>query len=85
MDRKRENGGIDDNLDGFFNIAWHGAHTKFGGNGESPDIYTSIDIAADVVGGQFELYFCSTKCMRAFLNKIIDMLEEKMVKVAERI
>ena len=37
----------------------------------------SIEIAELVATGQFELYFCSTDCLRAFLNYCVDELERR--------
>ena len=51
---------------GFFDIASHGDGRTSGG---------SVRIAQDVQGGQFSIYFCSTKCLRSFLNKCVDQLE----------
>lgn len=78
MDKKRENGGPDDRLDAFLSLAWHGAHD--GGKGKYRDINEMTEIARDVRGGQFELYFCSTKCLRAYLNFCVDELEKKIKK-----
>lgn len=83
VDRKKKISNMDENLDGFLSFTWHGAHTKLGGKGEFNDVCASIDIASNVFGGQFELYFCSTKCMRDFLNKMVDALEEKMIKISK--
>lgn len=76
MDRKNESGGPDDSMDGFLHMFWHGAHD--GGIGKDKGIEASLDIARDVRGGQFELYFCSTKCLRSYLNYCVDELERKL-------
>ncbi len=76
MDRKDNSGGPDDKMDGFLHLSWHGAHD--GGLGKDKGIGASIEIARDVRGGQFELYFCSTKCRRSYLNFCIDELERKL-------
>lgn len=60
----------------FLTLSWHGAHS--GGKGLRPGVYASVDVAEDVVAGQFDLYFCSTTCLRGFLNYCVDALEEKM-------
>jgi endogenous inhibitor of DNA gyrase (YacG/DUF329 family) len=78
MDQKRKNGGPNECLDGFLELTWHGAHN--GGTGKDRDIFTSVHLAEDCFGGQFEIYFCSTKCMRAFLNSWVDALETKIKK-----
>lgn len=80
MDRKRKNGGPDASLDGFLSLTWHGAHKNEGGLGIDADIFKTLQITQDVRGGQFSLYFCSTQCLRFFLNYIVDKLEEKIKK-----
>ena len=78
MDRKRLNGGFHDQMDGYASIRWHGAHDT--GIGQDRDVYTSVDCATDCRGGQFEIYFCSTACLRAFFNSWVDALEAKIRK-----
>jgi hypothetical protein len=78
MDKTRENGGPDDRLDAFLSLSWHGAHDN--GKGNYRDINEMTEIARDVRGGQFDIYFCSTKCLRAYLNYCIDKLEKKIKK-----
>jgi hypothetical protein len=77
MDRKRENGGPDDRMDGFLALDWYGAHD--GGQGRDRDIFERIEIGKDVRGGQFDILFCSTKCLRAYLNFCVDELEKKIM------
>ena len=74
--------GIPDELEGFASITWHGAHDM--GTGHDRDIYTSTDFARDCQGGQFEVYFCSTACLRAFFNSWVDVLETKIQKEKQR-
>ncbi len=76
MDRGDDSGGPDDKMDGFLHLSWHGAHD--GGLGKDKGIGASIEIARAVRGGQFDLYFCSTKCMRSDLNFCVDELEKKL-------
>jgi hypothetical protein len=76
MDRKRINGAMHDQMDGFASITWHGAHDS--GTGRDREIFTSVDFAKDCRGGQFEIYFCSTDCLRAFFNSWVDALETKI-------
>ena len=76
MDRTEDCGGPSDDMDGFLSLHWHGAHD--GGKGEDPEIGCEVDIIQDCVGGQAELYFCSTKCLRQFLNWCVDELEGKI-------
>lgn len=55
----------------FLNVGVHGAH--------APAPTTSADalcsLADSFEGGQFEFGFCSTACLRAFLNDWVDALE----------
>jgi hypothetical protein len=60
----------------FMTLMWHGAHP--GGKGDLRDVYASVHIADEVANGQFDLYFCSTACLRGFLNYCVDALEERM-------
>jgi len=60
----------------FLTLTWHGAHS--GGKGELPDIHASVNVADEVANGQFDLYFCSTTCLRGFLNYCVDELQERM-------
>ena len=76
MNRKEKFGAPDDKMDGFLHLSWHGAHD--GGQGKDREIGTAVHIAYDVRGGQFDLYFCSTKCLRSYLNFCVDELEKKI-------
>jgi hypothetical protein len=76
MDRKNDSGGPDEKMDGYLSMSWHGAHDR--GEGKFRDIYKMIYIAKGIRGGQYGLYFCSTACMRAFLNYCVDELEHKI-------
>jgi hypothetical protein len=76
MDRRKRSGGPSDDIDGFLDLTFHGAHD--GGQAHDPvlaDADAHVRLADEVRGGQFEFYFCSTKCLRAFLNKQVDDLE----------
>ena len=76
MDREEDYGSADDNMDGYLELLWHGAHD--GGEGKNREIGARVQIAHDVRGGQFEVYFCSTECLRSYLNYCVDVLEKKM-------
>ncbi len=76
VNRKKRYGGLNDQMDGFVGIAWHGAHDT--GIGTDRDIFTSVYAALDCRGGQFEIYFCSTACLRAFFNSWVDALEAQI-------
>jgi len=72
---------MDDKMEGFLSLGWHGAHTDMKGKGEKPDTWANLDLARDTAYGQFEMYFCSTKCLRAYLNACVDELERKIKPV----
>ncbi len=82
MNRKDKSGGPDDDLDGFLYIAFHGAHE--GGLGKDKGIGAMVELASGVRGGQFDLYFCSTKCLRGYLNFCVDELEEQIRKERDK-
>ena len=67
-----------DETEAFFTIGWHGAHSDMNGIGSSPDTGGEVEITKDVPGGQFEIYLCSTKCLRKFFNDCVDKLESKI-------
>jgi endogenous inhibitor of DNA gyrase (YacG/DUF329 family) len=73
--RQRLNSGIAD-LAASLDIRWHGAHDS--GIGDDRDIFTTVSLAEDCHDGEFQIHFCSTKCLRAFLNTWVDALETKI-------
>ena len=81
LDRSKKSGGPSDRMEGFLEFGWHGAQN--GGFGDGREIYTRVEIIGDVIGGQFDLYFCSTPCLRKFLNACVDELD-KRIKKAKR-
>jgi hypothetical protein len=81
INRRNDTGGASDNLDGYLEFIWHGAHDN--GVGKNREIYTVEYIAHDVRGGYFDLYFCSPKCLRAFLNKCVDEFKLSIKKAMQ--
>jgi hypothetical protein len=75
MSEDRLIGGMDPRLDGFLSLIWHGAHE--GGHGQWRDRCSMVRVADGCRGGQFEMYFCSTGCLRGFLNDCVDRLEAR--------
>lgn len=73
MDARGRGWGPSARMRGFLSFCWHGAHD--GGIGADRDFDISLPITEDTVGGQFGLCFCSTACLRAFLNFCVDELE----------
>jgi hypothetical protein len=78
MNRRNNTGSSSDKLDAYLDLTWHGAHDN--GNGKNREIYTVKYIALDVRGGNFCLYFCSSKCLRSFLNSCVDEFEHSIKK-----
>ena len=81
MDRRRRNGRMDDALDGFLDLVWHGSHD--GGEGIHPETSARVTIADSVRGGQFDIYVCSTRCLRKLFDEWVDRLEDAL-KTAKR-
>ncbi len=77
LDEESESGvqaaNLVDNLQAFLFMGWESNH----GDGT----YAELEIARDVTKGQFSLLFCSTKCMRSFLNTCVDNLEKQIEAV----
>ncbi|MBI3914762.1 MAG: hypothetical protein HY327_11345 [Chloroflexi bacterium] len=60
----------------FFTLTWHGDHS----DASKEHAFATIDVADMVESGQFDLYFCSTDCLRGFLNYCVDELEQRVKK-----
>jgi hypothetical protein len=69
---------LDGRLIGHLNLTWHGAHHHV--KPSDNDVYVGVDVVEEAACGQFDLNFCSTACMRAFLNKSVDELEKQVEK-----
>ena len=82
FNRKKSIGKSSKRMQGFLSLMWHGAHN--GGKGKDKNIDVYLDVAKNVVGGQFEIYTCSTECLRNLLNSIVDSFEEKISKEKKR-
>jgi hypothetical protein len=50
--------------------------------GADEDVVAGMSLTRDVRGGLIELDFCSTRCLRGFLDKAVDELETR-IRVAE--
>ena len=74
---------MDEKLHGFINIGWHGAEAD--GKGELSGIAASIPLVEHQLDGQFQVWFCSFSCLRAFLNAIVDELEEAAKREMEKL
>ena len=73
--RKESGNWISEKISGFLTFTWHGAHSDMNGVGVDSDISASYDLVNDTNHGQFDMMFCSTPCMRSFLNTCVDELE----------
>lgn len=80
--RETGSGTMSDDLDGFLRLIWHGAHD--GGLGRDSGVDAHVEIVQDVRGGQADLYFCSTGCLREFLNACVDELERTIAEAKSR-
>lgn len=60
---------------GFMSMVWHA---------EDVGVFSVLDIADETPGGQFDFYFCSTKCLRAFFGACVDGLEAKVRKYEQK-
>lgn len=66
MDRETDSGGSDENMDAFLSITTHDDNNNLY---ETNDI---IPINNGTSDGQFEIYFCSKKCIKQFFNDHVD-------------
>ena len=73
MTNDRASGHGADELGGFLAMAWDSGHDE--GPSGPEDIGCMLNIIDDAHGGQGELYFCSTQCLRRFFNICVDALE----------
>lgn len=65
----KDNAIMDSGLIGFLTLDLHD-HNKMGKG--------FLNIVDSSPNGQFEFYFCSTKCLRKFFDKVIDAFEETL-------
>lgn len=64
---------------GFLDLTWHSGHGETEGGADA-----RVSLADETPNGQFEFYFCSTGCLRAFLNASVNALEAKIAKTRAR-
>lgn len=68
---------VDDKyLDAFFKIHHHTGASDCYGN-------ACVDVIRYLRGGQFELLFCSTPCLRKFFMEMVDKLEAEITKASK--
>lgn len=68
LSKDQQNSLTHDRLEGFLHLGFHGRDADASGSAD-------ILVVDDVVGGQFDLHWCSVRCMRAWLTKLLDTLE----------
>ena len=83
VDAKAKSAEIAEDCIGFLDLVWHGGHDD--GGGADREVDARLPVAEDTPGGQFEFYFCSTPCLRSFLNACVDELEAKIARKRERL
>ncbi len=59
-------------------LTWHGMHNGGQGFERDRDVYVWMPIAKEVKEWEYELYFCSSKCLRSFLNRCVDEFERSI-------
>ncbi len=59
----------------FLFMDWESGIRMDGRGREIETPHAEFEIARDVAGGQFTMLFCSTACLRKFLNECVDRLE----------
>ena len=74
---------MSNDLSGFLDISFHGAHDR--GKGQYRDKFVSAEIVKNSKQGQFDLYFCSTVCFRKFITEIIDDMETELNKEDKKV
>ena len=70
---------------GFLAFQWHGADQEVGGFGENAEVDIYHPITDPASHGQYEIYFCSTGCLRAFLNRCVDEFEWRIGAAGDEI
>ena len=70
-------------MEAFLQFSWREA--LINGEGKDREIGATVEIARDVRGGQFDLYFCSTKCLRPYTRFCVNELDWKIGRERKRI
>jgi hypothetical protein len=65
----RQTGGPNELMSAYFSLIKHGAEP----NGP----FVRLDLVRDLVGGQADLLFCSSECLREFFGSAVDELERR--------
>ncbi len=58
-------------LGAFFHVGFHGKNADMSDSG-------GVEVVKDLDGGQFDLQFCSTACLRQFFSTIVDEVEKSI-------
>lgn len=70
---------LNESMKGFLCLLWHGCHNI--NNDSEIKANLNLEVIKNSKLGQFSLYFCSTKCLRVFLNNLIDDFEDQLSKI----
>ena len=68
---------VADRIGASLDLSFHGPPGEF-------EVYCNLPVVTDVQGAQFDLTFCSIRCMRSFLNVLCDQLEDAVVTEGKR-
>ena len=71
MDCSTTSGWSTNQMEAFLCLGFHGPPGEY-------EVYTRVDILRRAVGGQFDLIFCSIRCLRNFLNGAIARLRKQI-------
>ena len=86
--KKRKYGEPSELMDSIFSLWYHGAHpTKKGENGRieitsMDNAEHHMDIVSSTQGGQIDIHFCSSTCLREFFGSVVDSFESG-ISIAE--
>ena len=68
-DESRQSGGPDELMSAHLTLVKHGA--------EPHGPYIRLDLVRELIGGQADLMFCSSGCLRQFFSSAVDELERR--------
>lgn len=68
-DESRQSGGPDDLMSAHLTLVKHGA--------EPHGPYIRLDLVHELIGGQADLMFCSSVCLRSFFSAAVDEFERR--------
>lgn len=83
--RRKERHVMSKRVLGFLAFQWHGADQEMGGVGDHAEVDVYHALTDPASHGQYEIYFCSTRCLRAFLNRCVDEFEWRIGAAGDEI